>query len=400
MTPKNAPLSAADKSFKEGLKLQAKGDVAGAKALFEAGLRADSKHVQSLIGLASVALMQRQTSDAEKLLERAEASNPSAPEVQMAWARFHAIKRDDAKAEAALRKAKSLAPNALPPLVELGMHFLRVGRPSDGLKEFREAETLDRSNKYVAFGIGMASSALGDRAQAMAAFENAAKLGPKDAGPLRMLGRLHMQAGDVGKALVAFDGALKRQPKDIPTMLDRADALAQAKRTAPAVDQAMAAEREAPRSPDVLLRVADLLHLAKRWDDAERRYLKVIELAPKHPTAYNNLAWMTVERKGDASKAVAWARQAVALAGRSAAMHDTLGWALRASGDLKGAAISLSEAVKLDTKSARYLYRLGVVQAEQKDVAAARKSLQQALEMDPKLAERDEARRLLDGLSK
>ncbi len=395
-----SPLKPADKLFKEGVRLQTKGDVAGAKAQFEAGVRADPNHMQSLIGLASVAMMQGQPAEAEKLIARADAANPKAPEVQMAWARFHAARRDDTKAEAALKKARTLAPDALPPYVELGMLYLRTGRAPDALKAFREASLLDSSNKYVAFGQGMAAAGAGERVEAVVAFEKAAKLGPKDAGPLRMLGKLHQDAGDEDKALAAFDRGLKRQPTFVPLMLDRAETLGRLKRAPAAVDQALAAERLAPRVPDVLLRVADVLQGAQRWDDAQKRYLQVIELAPKQPVAYNNLAWMTVERKGDANQAVAWARQAVALANKVGAFHDTLGWALRASGDLKAAAAGLGEAVRLDGKSARYNFHLGVVQAEQNDHAAARKSLQMALDLDAKFADAEQARRLLAALPK
>ena len=124
-------------------------------------------------------------------------------------------------------------------------------------------------------------------------------------------------------------------------------------------------------------------------------YLKAIALAPKNPLAYNNLAWMTVERGGDAKLAVEMASKAVKLSPNSSPLYDTLGWAQRAAGNLADAQSSLRRAIELEPRVAAYHYHLGVVQRDLKDNAAARASLMRALQLDSSLEQADEVRKLL-----
>ena len=146
------------------------------------------------------------------------------------------------------------------------------------------------------------------------------------------------------------------------------------------------------------LKLADIYQAFGRWSDAESRYLKAINLAPDNPIAYNNLAWMTVERKGDAAKAVVWAKKAVELSPGSSPFHDTLGWAERAEGNRQAALASLTKAIQLESNVAGYYFHLGVVQSELKQTTQARASLERALELDARLPQADEAGRLLKAL--
>jgi tetratricopeptide (TPR) repeat protein len=386
----------AAREFRAGIQAQLKGDMLAAGAKFEAALKIDPNYVPALIGMAGVAQSQGNTAQVEQYLQRAERASPKSPAVQLAWGRHYLRNDRVGEAEKAFLKARALAPQTIPPLLELGEIYLRTpGRSDDAVRMYRAAVELDSNNRYAQYGLGVALAATGKRAEAISALEKAAELTPKDPAPFRAIGRLYLEAGELDRALAAFDRGLERQPKFVALMLDRGDVLARMNRLGDAIAQMASAEKLAPDSAEVQFRLGDVYQGAKRYSEAEKAYLKAIALAPKSPLAYNNLAWMTVERGGDPKRAVELATTAVELSPRSSPLYDTLGWAQRAAGNLAGAQTSLKRAIELESKVAAYYYHLGVIQRDLNDAAAARASLQRALDLDPKLPQADEVRKLL-----
>lgn len=358
------PETPASREYRAGLQSRIRGDNRAAAARFDAALKLDLNYVPALIGQADLAQAQGDSKAAERWLQRADQAKPDSAALQLAWGRFHSAGRRPEAAEAAYKKAQALAPGALPPRIELGDLYLRRGRAAEALAVYREAVAQHPGNSYAQYGLGVAAAAGGQRDVALGAFDRAASLAPKDAAPLRAAGRLHLEAGAPTLALTAFDAALRRQPRSVALMLDRVDALAALGRWDDARAQCVQAEVLAPAAAAVQLKMADVFQGASRWPDAEERYLKAIQLDPRNPMAYNNLAWMTIQRQGDARKAVEWARQAVANSPGSSPFHDTLGWALRAVGDLSGAQASLKEAIRLEGGVAQYRTHLATVQRE------------------------------------
>ncbi len=388
----------AEAQFRAGVEAQMQGDLRAAGRHFDSALKQQPSHVPSLLGRAGVALAEGKPAEAETLVARAEKLSPGTLDVLLARGRLQVAQGDTARAERTFQDAKARHPKAMPPRLELGDLQLRGRRVNEALATFREAVALDAANKFAVFGLGSAAAAAGQPAEARGAFERAAALAPSDPAPHRALGRLHLEAGELPLALAAFDASLARQPGFVPAMLDRTDALARQGRWADATAQAESAARAAPRAPEVLLKLADVHQGAGRFEAAEAGYRRVIEIAPRHPVAYNNVAWMTITRGGDARQAVADARRAVELSPRSSPFHDTLGWALRAAGDLPGAAAALAQAIRLEGNVPGYHYHLGVVQLEMKQPAAARQSLTRFLELAPQSPDAADARRRLQGL--
>ncbi|MBX3634163.1 MAG: tetratricopeptide repeat protein [Rubrivivax sp.] len=391
--------SPAGREHRAGIQAQLNGDVPAARRHFEAALKIDARHVPALVGLAAVAQAEGRRDEIERHLRDAERADPNSPLLHLAWGRHLVASGQFQRAEQSLVKARDLAPNALPPLLELGDLYLRSpAKRADAVRSFGAAVKLQPGNARAQYGLGVASAAAGRRDEALAALARAAELAPRDPAPHRAIGRLQLEAGAAEPALAAFDEALRRAPGFVPPMLDRVDALAALGRLPDAVTQLQAAERAAPQSPEVQLKFGDVHQTAQRWAEAEPRYLKTIELAPGNPLAYNNLAWMTVARGGDAARAVELARKAVELSPRSSPFHDTLGWAQRAAGDLAGAEASLRRAIELEPGVAGYHYHLGVVLADTKRAGPARAALQRSLELARQGPQADEARRLLASL--
>jgi tetratricopeptide (TPR) repeat protein len=379
-----------------GIQALLSGKLLDAKTRFEASLKIDAAYAPAWVGLAAVAQAQGSMALAEKHLKEAQRVAPKAPEVPLAWGRLHLSRNDTGKAETAFRQAHELAPAQIPPLLELGNLYLRLNnRAPDALSAFQKAVSIDGKNALAQYGRGVSAASVGQREEAFAALQLAAELAPQDPAPHRAMGRLHLEAGAVDKALAAFDAGLARQPRFVPLMVDRGDALGRAGRWDDAVRQLEAAAALAPDAAEVQVKLGDAHQGAARWNEAEKFYLQAIRLNARAPIAYNNLAWMTVERKGDARKAVEWAGEAVKLSPGSSPFHDTLGWAQRAAGDLPAAARSHQRAISLEPNVASYHYHLGLVLVAMQKPAEAQAALKRALDLDPKLPQADEVRRLL-----
>ena len=397
--PKSSVVPAAERENRSAVKALVYGDLVAAKRHYEAALKSDPKFTPALIGLANVAQGQGNLAKAEAQLKLAERTAPQAPEVHLAWGRYWLAKGDRQSAEAALQTSHRLGPRLIPPLLELGALYASLpGRSAEALRAYRQAVAIDPNNPFVQYGLGLAAVAAGQRIDALIALQRAAELSPTDPAPHRAMGRMHLEVGNLDLAVEAFDAGLARQPGFVPLMLDRADALGRAARWSAALEQLQRAESLAPKLAEIPLKVGDVHQANKRWDPAQASYLRVIELDPKNAIAHNNLAWMTLERKGNATQAVDWARKAVALSPGSSPFHDTLGWAERAAGNLPSALASTLRAIEIEPKVAGYHFHLGVLQGELKRPAQARAALLHALELDAALPEAEDVKQLLKSL--
>ena len=397
--PKSSVVPAAERENRSAVKALVYGDLVAAKRHYEAALKSDPRFTPALIGLANVAQGQGNLVQAEAQLKLAELSAPQAPEVHLAWGRYWLAKGDRQRGEAALQTSRRLGPRLIPPLLELGALYASLpGRSADALRAYRQAVAIDPNNPYAQYGLGLAAVAAGQRIDALIALQRAAELSPTDPAPHRAMGRMYLEAGHLDMALEAFDAGLARQSGFVPLMLDRADALGRSARWSAALEQLQRAEDLAPKLAEIPLKVGDVHQANKRWDSAQASYLRVIELDPKNAIAHNNLAWMTLERKGNATQAVDWARKAVALSPGSSPFHDTLGWAERAAGNLPSALASTLRAIEIEPKVAGYHFHLGVLQGELKRPAQARAALLHALELDAALPEAEDVKQLLKSL--
>jgi tetratricopeptide (TPR) repeat protein len=129
--------------------------------------------------------------------------------------------------------------------------------------------------------------------------------------------------------------------------------------------------------------------------DATRSFKAAIAADPKLAVAYNNLAWMEAEQKGNLDQALAWAQKATQLDPRVTNYWHTLGAVYLARGENAAAVKALNEAVKGPSPSAEHLYRYGVALARSGQKADAVLALRRALEINPKFGNAANAKQLL-----
>lgn len=383
-SPGSERASLADVAYSRGLRMLAERQLPAAATAFRDALTADPKRSDALLGLAEVAYQQNKPEQAKELIERAVAMAPDSGHAQASLGRLLAIRRQYAEAEVALRRAAALEPFLIPPRMDLAdLYATALQRPRDAVTLYREVLSFAPKHAGARYALGVVLGRLGEADAARAELLTAAELEPANPLPQLALARLAAGLGDRAAALRAAERALEIQPRLPAAHEMRGDVLlAGGDDAAASTEYEAAATLERP-SAAVLFKAGMLQQKAGRADAAERHYRRAIETDPDFAIAYNNLAWLAVERGRDLPQAEKWASRAVELAPGVPAYLDTLAWVYRAQGRRSDAEAALAKAATLDGATADVFYRLGVVLQEQSKPAAAAEAYRQALAKQP-----------------
>ncbi|MCL4872564.1 tetratricopeptide repeat protein [bacterium] len=158
------------------------------------------------------------------------------------------------------------------------------------------------------------------------------------------------------------------------------------------------AARRAPESIRIRTRLADSYAKADKVDDAAREYKGIISSA-RSVEAYQKLASLLAEKRGDLKGALKYARKGSSLDPEDAAMTDTLGWIYYRIGR-HGDALSLySRLERNGVADPAALYRLGLVYIELGDHERAGAAIEKALDLNDEFPGSDEAKQTLKRIS-
>lgn len=383
----------------EGKAALEQGNLPAAEAAFKAALALDPAGPAGYLGLAEVASRRGNDAQAEEWLLKGQRAAPRDVMLLLNLGKWLAAKGKIADAEKSLAQAVEIAPRSALALSMLGELYLARSitvAKAEGL--FRRAVQAEPGNVSAQIGLARALAGLGKTAEAQAVLESTAKSAPSDPLPLHALARLWARQGKFDEAVRHHQRAIAVAPEYLQAYLDQGD-LHLARNE---IDKAIAVFRSAigkvkdPAPP--LFRIGVASEAASRWDDAELAYLEVLKHDSQSFAAYNNLAFISANRKVNLDQALAWAQKAKDLAPKSAKVRDTLGWVYRARGDLPAAARSIEEAIKLGPRDPSFRYHLGIVQSEQGRKAAAIEAFKQALQLSPNFRHAQDTRARLKEL--
>jgi Tfp pilus assembly protein PilF len=140
-----------------------------------------------------------------------------------------------------------------------------------------------------------------------------------------------------------------------------------------------------------------MVHLAaNRVPQAEAAFHTAVQKDPNLADAWNDLAWLSAEKKTDLDMALTWAKKAVSIAPGEPRFTDTLAWVYRARKELNLAAQTL-ETFPARNQSPVLLYHLGLIELERGRKTEAAAALKQSL-AGGSFAEAGDARKLLASL--
>lgn len=394
----NAAVSPAESHYQNGLTALGRAELEAAAAHFRASQELEPTRPESLLGLAEVALRRGDLTQVEKLLQEARLLAPEDAGVHGALGRYALSRGRLAEAERALTHAAALAPDALAPRLELGgLYSNGLKRPADAQAAFEAATRIAPEHAGAHHGLGMALLAQGKSASALDSFRTAARLATDNPLPWHAQGRTHAAAGDLDRAMNAYNEALRIQPQFVPSRIDRGRLHLGQQRWAQARADFMTATQTAPANPDAQFGLGMAAQQLGEESQAREAYLAALEVKPDLASAYNNLAWLTVQKTGATDQALGWARQAVHAAPAVADFRDTLGWILHLRGDHEQARQQLEKALALKTQP-HILYHLARTYLELGRREQARRLLTQALADGSSFEDVEEATLLLGKL--
>jgi tetratricopeptide (TPR) repeat protein len=382
----------------DGLQKQ---DLNAAAAAFSESAKLDPKLYMPLLGLAEVALRRNQPKEAEAFVQRALKLAPKSADVHTAAGRIAFANRQLPLAEERLKRAASIDPGLFAAQVDLGDLYLdSLRKPREAAEHYRAASKIDPNHAGAHYGLGRALASLGDTVGALAEFETAAKLAPKNPLPVQAAGEMELALDRHDKALATFDQALKVKPDFVPAMLGKGDAYLGKRDSANALTAYRAAASAAPKLAGPQMKLGMLLQQLQRPTEAETAYLAAVAIDQNLAVAYNNLAWMAAERRARLDDALKWAQRAVKLAPNEKQFLDTLGWVHRQRSELDQALATLEKAAKMQPPLGTVLVRLGVVYEDKGRAKDALAAYQQALALKQPSPEARFAEKRVEALEK
>jgi tetratricopeptide (TPR) repeat protein len=370
-----------------------------AERTFDEAGNIDPKSAEPYIGLAEVAMHRQEWTLVEPLLEKAIAIEPENEIAFRAMGRYLFLQGNFAEAEVSFKQALKITPKEPRLHIDLGDTYLKgLNDPKKAESAYRRAISLQKDHVLAHLGLAASLAVQGDIQSAIDQYNLAAQNAKGNPLPLHLLGRLYASQRRFDESLIALNRALKVSKNYVPAMLERGDVhVAKGELSLALVDYQTVAKLE-PTNAMTQFNMGTVYYTQKKWALAEDSYEKAVDLDPNFYNAYNNLAWMAVERHEQLDNGLRWIKRAIEISPDSANLYDTLGSVYIARGENQLAAQALQKATTRGTPRPSTLYRLGFAYAKIGNNVEATAALQQALAISEVFPEVDAAKKLLTEL--
>ncbi len=201
---------------------------------------------------------------------------------------------------------------------------------------------------------------------------------------------------DMDNALGHLQRAVELQPDYIPPHNHMANIFARQKEQSKALEQFRIIEKLNPQYIPALMAIGTISDLSGNTSEAETYYRKVLELAPTHANAANNLAFILAEKKSSLEEAFRLAKIARDANPKDPNFLDTMGWLYYQKGIYLSARSELEDSLKIYPENALACFHYGMTLYQMKEYEKARRFFEKALEIDPGFQGAKIARRILN----
>ncbi len=315
-----------------GRTLVVDGEVAEAQTLFRSMISKDKTNLNSYVELYRVYLAQKDTKNAEAIIQEAIKNNPKDTSLRLTLAQFYfgTGRRDDLVAQLNLMK-KDLKnfPNAY---IQAGNFYLRVNDPDDAIKEYEQGIQKDpsRKNTYLKYEVqayvrtgkdslayekneqilksdpkdpearGLRATYMlerGDVNTAMAELQSVVTAKPNNWVAHFNLGRAHFARGENEQARQEFDAALQLRPDYMPARLAQIQVSLMRGDIDGALRQADETIRIAPNNVEARVMKAAALQRQQHFDDARAILTQILEKMPKQEDTLLELGVLDLNQK-------------------------------------------------------------------------------------------------------
>ena len=381
---KGADASSPKLLIARGLAAKAQGALPEAIGFFEKALATRHEHGRALVELADVRLMQKETEQAARLLDKALAPDArktldasEEARASMLRGKLFAAQHQSKDAEIAFERAVQLDPGSAEVHAEYGAFRLRRREYDKAQKQLDASLQVDASNPRVLADAARAYLGINRIVEADKRVQEALAKDPSHPAVLVAQGLVAEALAKQEDAYKAYDKALQKKPDLAEAIVaqgaiwvSRGDKKKARERLETALKVTSRSAREEEAAGDLALLLGDG-HTGKACYERAQR------LDPEDPQAHSGLG-RALAALGDLPGARAELEAALRQVDTDPLLHYEYGSLLRRIGDSQGALSAVQRAVQLDSKDYRYRSRLGALLVERREFDKAEAELRQA----------------------
>ena len=277
----------------------------------------------------------------------------------------------------------------------LGLLYQVKGDATRARAAFSRAQELEPNSEIALAGLISQDVSEKKSDAVRARLESALAKSPKSPAVLMLAGNAYGAIGDHEKAEAAYQRLIQVDPGN----MDAYGKLAIMYHGQQRLDEAKTKYEELARHQDKPVAAMTLLgmifELQNDRKGARARYERALELDHNAGIAANNLAWIYADGNENLDIALQLAQTAKSQLPDVPQVNDTLGWVYYKKGMATMAVTFLREATKREGSNPSMQYRLGLAYLKAGDQRNARASLEQALKLNPQFEQADDAKRAL-----
>lgn len=360
-------------------------------------LKLDPKFAPASLKLGEVLITEGRPQSAVAVLQDATKQAPTADQaasLETALSAAYAEAGDWEEASATLKNVIAARPDSADAHFNLGMLYVKQGRPQQeqaAVAEFEETLRLEASMDAGRLALGQALLSLQKYSEAVPVILGYTRRKPQDAQGFYALGLAYEGVGKGDTAIEALERAASLAPNDADVRLRLGGQLARLGKTTDAIRQLQAAERIRPSDAETHHQLALLLEKSGETERArgERARFTVLKSEGDKEAAiarFNDEGNRFLSA-GNPKAAVEDYRKAVRLKPSAGRLHYNLSLALDRLGDLSSEQEELERAVELDPNLAVGHNQLGLLALRGGQYAEAERRFKKALAIDPRFAE-------------
>lgn len=254
-------------------------------------------------------------------------------------------------------------------LPHLGFAYQQLGRHDDAIATFEEAQRVAPKDLSITGFLIQSHLSAKRYAPALELARAARVANPDELRFARLESEVLRQSGKGNEALAILEDVVKRRTEDPAAHLALAQGYVEANRGAQAVKLLQDAQLKFPADVALPFELGAVFEKQKKYVDAEAAFKRALQRNPEHAPTLNYLGYMLADRGERLSESVDYIKRALAIEPANGSYLDSLGWAYYKNGQLELAEDYLRKAAQqlilnavVQDHYGDVLFRLGRVQ--------------------------------------
>ena len=352
-----------------------KGEVAQAKALYDAVLVAYPKNMRAQKGLANLHA---------PMHEKQDIKTPSKQQLDALIASYNTGRFSELIGQAEQLISEYPSSFLLWNILAVGRKAL--GQLAEAEQGFRRATELNPSYAGAYSNMGVTLQEQGKLDQAITAYHRALEINPANAEAYNNMGNALQEQGKLDEAITAYHRALEIKPANAEAHNNLGNALQEQGKLAEAITAYHRALEINPAYAEAHYNMGNALQEQGKLEEAITAYHRALEINPAYAEAHNNLG-NALKEQGKLAEAITAYHRALEINPANAEAYNNMGNALQEQGKLEEAVSAFHRALEINPAYAEAHNNIGNALKDQGKLAEAITAYHRALEINPAYAE-------------